>query len=104
MKKETIAEFLARGGSITKVLSQEPVFKTEPVKRSAPNGPAVIMSMGEADLYYGEYKPKKVKKKSKSTIDISALPEELRIKYIDEVINGQKETDGDSEDSDGDDE
>lgn len=47
--------------------------------------------MDEADLYNGEYKPRKSKKKPVEAIDLSALPPELRKKYVDEVINGQEE-------------
>jgi hypothetical protein len=49
------------------------------------------MTMDDADLYYGEHKVRKAKKKSAgSTIDISALPEALRKKYVDGVISGQE--------------
>ena len=91
MKKETIAEFLARGGSITRVPTQQTTVKPKSMQQASSAGPAVIMTMEDAGLYYGEYKPKKAKKKNKNTIDISALPEELRRKYIDGVINGKKE-------------
>jgi hypothetical protein len=97
-KTETVAEFLARGGEITKLPAKEPQVKPEAVKSTKNGGPAVIMSMGEADLYYGEAKKKKEKKKKKETIDINALPEELRKKYIDTVMNEQIEEDDQEED------
>lgn len=98
MKKETIAEFLARGGTITRVPTQQTIIKPKSMQQASSTGPAVIMTMDDAGLYYGEYKPKKVKKKNKNTVDMSALPEELRKKYIDGVINGkEKDSYDDSE-------
>jgi hypothetical protein len=96
MRIETVAEFLARGGKITKVPPAEPTVKAESIKSSNAGGVVSIITMEDADLYHGEYKPKKAKKKAKSIIDVSALPEELRKKYIDEVLNGSKEEDSDS--------
>jgi hypothetical protein len=97
-KTETVAEFLARGGQITKIPAKEEQVKPDQVKSTKTGGPAVIMKMDEADLYYGEVKKKKAKKKKKETIDISALPKELREKYIDAVMNEQKENFEDQED------
>jgi hypothetical protein len=97
MKTETIAEFLARGGKITKVAEDPPAVKAESIKSTSSGGPAVIMSMGEADLYYGEHKPRKAKAKAKSTMDLSALPPELRKKYVDDIINVNKEADEDEQ-------
>jgi len=89
-KKETTAEFLARGGQITKVASNKTLPKAESIRSTNAGGPATIISMDEADLYHGEYKPRKAKKKVVNPIDISALPPELRKKYVDEVIYGQE--------------
>jgi len=86
-KTETIAEFLARGGSIKIVPANEPTVKTDSIK-STTN--ANIMSMDEADLYYGEFKARKPKKAT-APIDLSALPEALRKKYVDEVISASGE-------------
>lgn len=89
MKRETIAEFLARGGKITKVPLMEIKSKQDSLKASK-SGPAILMSLEEADLYYGEQRARNLKvKKKEQTIDISLLPEELRKKYIDEVLYGQ---------------
>jgi len=94
MKKESVAEFLARGGKITKVPPAEPTHKAESIRSTSNPGPVTIVSMDDADLYHGESRKNKAKKKViKSTIDISALPEELRKKYIDEVINAKKKED-----------
>ena len=90
-KTESISDFLARGGKITVVQTQPTTFKPESTKSSNTGGPATILTMGEADLFYGEYRPKKATKKVRKSIDISALPEELRKKYIDEVLlNGEE--------------
>jgi len=97
-KTETIAEFLARGGKITRVATPEPTTKPESIRSTTAGGPAVFLSLGEADLFYGEHKPKKPKK-SKAAMDLSALPEELRKKYVDGVMNGNKEEGDDEEDS-----
>src|ERR1035437_2863742 len=96
-KTETIAEFLARGGAIKIVPAVQPTIKIESIK-SATGGPATIISMEESDLYHGEFKARKPKKAT-STIDLSALPEALRKKYVDEVLNASKEEDEDEEDS-----
>lgn len=94
MKKETVAEFLARGGQITKVPAAQSTQKAESIKSTNGGGPAVIVSMEDADLYHGEAKKSKAKKKAPaSMIDISALPEELRKKYIDEVVHAKEAAD-----------
>jgi hypothetical protein len=51
--------------------------------------------MEHADLYHGEAKKSKAKKKKAtvSAIDISALPEALRKKYIDGVISAKEQQD-----------
>lgn len=95
-KTETVAEFLARGGVIQKIATQAPTAKPESIKSSNNNGVAIIVSMEEADLYHGEAKARKAKK-AINKIDLSALPEALRKKYVDEVLSGSKE---DEEDSD----
>ena len=100
LKRQTVAEFLAAGGVITKIPPVEPTVKPESIRSSSAGGPAVFLSLGEADLFYGEAKKKKVKK-SKAAIDLSALPEALRKKYVDEVVNGGgTEEDQDEEESD----
>lgn len=96
-RTESIADFIARGGSITRVPAPQASTKVESIKSTTGGGPAVIMTMDDADLYYGEHKARKARKKAKSTIDLSALPEELRRKYVDEVISGQEDEDGDDE-------
>ncbi len=108
-KVESIDEYLARGGSISRV----PAAVLEPIpdviKKSAV-GPAVFLSLDEADLFYGEArknaKPKKAKPALK--IDLDALPPALRSKFIaklKEEANGggyEEEIDGIDGDTDGD--
>jgi hypothetical protein len=91
MKTETLEEFMARGGKVTKVPPPEVTLKPEAVKSTSAGGPAILMTLGEADLYYGEHKKRKVKAKPKQTLDVSALPPELRKKYVDDIIDGNKE-------------
>ena len=81
-KIETLEQYLARGGTI-KVLPPKKLDNSDQTRKSG-NGPAVIMSFEEADLFYGEAKkgskPKKVKQQQ--TIDMGALPESLRVKFL----------------------
>lgn len=93
MKKETVEEFLARGGKITKLPSVSPTNSLS-VKANSPQANVTsIISLEEADLYHGEKKKYKTKKSrsSKLKIDISALPEAIRKIYIDEVIDEKKD-------------
>lgn len=89
MKRETVAEFLARGGKVNKVPYMESKSKPETMRTPTTGGEASFITLEDADLFYGEAKPRRAKKVSKPSIDISALPEELRKKYIDGVLNEQ---------------
>lgn len=90
-KTETVAQWLAKGNAIKRIPASEPIVKADSIKSSTGSGgAATIMTMDDADLYYGESKPKKAKKLP-STIDLSALPEALRKKYVDEVISASQE-------------
>ena len=99
-KTETLAEFLARGGKVTIVPPVQPTVKTESIKfttvRNTINGENTpIISIDDADLYYGEFKPKKAKKVANS-IDLSVhLPEALRKKYVDTIIKSNDEESSD---------
>jgi hypothetical protein len=81
---ETIQEFLARGGSINKVAPIIVDAKPDIVRKTVAGEPAIIMTLDEADLFYGEArkgsKPKKTKPSLK--IDLNALPEALRTKFL----------------------
>ena len=86
-KVETIEEYLARGGSVQKLPMVESIKIPDVVRKPSTGGPATIMSLEEADLFYGEArkgsKPKKAKPSLK--IDLSALPEALRAKFINKL-------------------
>lgn len=96
MKKETVAEFLARGGKITRVPTAAPSYKPELTKSTNIGAPANIVTLDHADLYHGEQKKSKAKKKKiVSNIDLSALPEELRKKYVDTVVAAKEQDEED---------
>lgn len=80
-KRETIEEFLARGGVITKCATNSP--PEEDLKVSpTPSASTTMMSLAEGALYYSESKAKKERKKqSDKTVDFSALPANL-LKYL----------------------
>ena len=81
-KTETIQEFLARGGKIT--LCPEGIKDTrEKVNvKSTTVGPAILMTLEEADHYYGEKRKsnKPIKEQNKPNLNLDCLPEEFRKK------------------------
>jgi hypothetical protein len=81
-KKETLEEYLKRGGVITK-LPSGPSPEEEHRVASAPNASTTMMSLGEGALFYaeGNAKRKEKKKKIEPPINFSALPSSLR-KYM----------------------
>lgn len=92
-KVETVEEYLARGGSIKRLPAVETIRQPDATRKTTAAGPANIMSLEEADLFYGEArkgsKPKKAKPSLK--IDLNALPEALRAKFINKL---KEEADG----------
>lgn len=77
-KPKTVEEYLAQGGQITKCPVVEN-YKPQQIKSTNP-GPAVLLSLEDGDLFYGE-KSKRTKKEKKpdlSGIDLSAIPEDLK--------------------------
>ena len=72
-KSETVEEFLARGGKITYCQPQEVGVKEDCGSTDHKKAP-VVLEWGDALVLYGEPETKKV---PKSTIDVSALPQEL---------------------------
>ena len=92
-KVETVEEYLARGGSIQKLPAAEVIRQPDIIRKSTAGESAIIMSLEDADLFYGEArknaKPKKAKPSLK--IDLSALPEALRAKFITKL---KEEADG----------
>lgn len=84
-KVETVDEYLARGGKITKVSTPEREKVVEVVRTTTAGEPATLLSLDEAALFYGEADKKVKAKKPKPTgptIDINMLPPDLRNKYI----------------------
>lgn len=91
-KVETVQEYLARGGSVMIV---PPAF-LEPVpdvtRKTTNGGPAVFLTLEEADLFFGEPSKKKPKKaKASFKIDLDVLPPALRAKFISKL---KEDTDG----------
>jgi len=83
-KTESINEYLARGGKINRMpyMGQN----IDEVLRENNAGPVNILSFEEADLFYGESKSTKPKRqKTTSRIDLSALPEALREKFLSKI-------------------
>lgn len=78
MKKETIEEYLARGGEITKVPEHKPEEpKKEITCRSTSKTPHKPMHITEGAVYWGEDRKRKTTKTKKFTGDVDALPSEL---------------------------
>ncbi len=83
-KVETVQEFLARGGSISKIPMAAKEREEEVIRKTSNGAPAVLLTLDEADLYYGEKKKASKAKKQKPAlkIDLEALPPALRAKFI----------------------
>lgn len=87
-KKESIEEYLARGGQVTKVARVDDPVTPTPTIAPMTTGPANLLTYGEADLYYGEVRARKPKKsKPVQKIDIDSLPKALRDKYFKELLD-----------------
>jgi hypothetical protein len=82
-KKETIEEFLARGGTVTKCPpAPSPEEEANTRVNPASNTSATMMSLAEGALYYSESRAKpKERKKTEKTINFAALPTSL-LKYM----------------------
>lgn len=89
-KTESIEEFIKRGGVINKLPLVNQEHKEEVLKQ-ATHGPVTFLSLEEADLFYGEAKVSKAKKQKKSTVDMSALPEALKNKFLSKMKNQEDE-------------
>jgi hypothetical protein len=85
-KKDTIADFIARGGKITVC---EPIQATEEkhVLAISMSGPVTILTYDEVELLYGEMKPQKISKSKKPKIKIEDLPESIRNFYLKGLID-----------------
>ncbi len=89
MQKETIEEFLARGGKVTVVPPKE---REEQNHVLSPNGNGIpnLLTLEEGDLFFGEVKVRKPKEEVKPKIDFNALPEALRKKYMKELNDDEE--------------
>lgn len=79
-KRETVEEFLARGGQITKC-APGPTPEDTQTTNPTPSAGTTMMTLGEGALYYSETRAKKEKKKKPVTINYSALPAHL-LKFV----------------------
>ncbi|MEM4726287.1 MAG: hypothetical protein QXG63_05045 [Nitrososphaerales archaeon] len=85
-KVESVSDFLARGGKIT-VLPTKSLPTTENVVTSTKAGPVNVLTLDEAELFYSEPQPVKVKKTQKvqPAFDINALPASLKEKLLSKI-------------------
>lgn len=79
-KVETVEEFLARGGKVTRVEYKEPPEESLIVKHK-PQFTTDLVSLGEAEFYFGEHRgkpkvPKNLEKFNEALV-AAALPENL---------------------------
>lgn len=91
---ETIDSYIARGGAVKRLDSPAQDKQLDAVKTTNQGGPAIFLSLEEADLFFGEVKKTKPKKAKPSlTIDLSVLPPALRAKFISKL---KEDNDGES--------
>ena len=77
-KKETIQEFLKRGGKVTRCDYQPPEETKNTVKGSHA-GPPVLYSLDDAAHFFSEKMPGRTKKEVKlDTIDWKEIPDSLQ--------------------------
>lgn len=77
-KVETLEEYLARGGTVKKL---DPVARVNDQNvKSMAVGPAVLLTLEEGELFYGEKKQKKVSTKPLKAplVDFNMIPEGLK--------------------------
>lgn len=80
-KRETVEEFLARGGQVTKCPAQ-PRPDEESQTNPTTTASSTMMTLAEGSLFYAETKAKKERKqKPEKTVNFDALPASLR-KYV----------------------
>jgi hypothetical protein len=75
-KRETLDEYLARGGKITKIAAQ-PIPEAGVQTAAATTGGSGLMTLTDGSLYYSDAKPRVVKKKEFPAIHLAALPPHL---------------------------
>lgn len=77
-KKETIEEFLARGGRIQKFECVEPEEKNQPIRSNTTGGLPEIMTLSDGAHYFGETRKKKPTRKDfLKKLEKSNLPKEV---------------------------
>ena len=89
---ETLNEFLTRGGTIKKALYIPPSLSEEITRSTKHTKQVILLTMDEAEIYYGE-KDKRITQPVKTlpTLNVAALPEYLRKKYVYDVLNKRQE-------------
>ena len=82
-KRETLEEFLKRGGTITKCDPVPSVEETDNKAVPTPTASSTIMTLSEGALYYSESKAKTKERKKKKVepINLAALPTSL-LKFV----------------------
>ena len=91
-KRESVEEFLARGGKITVVPTAETQTKHVVQRKNALTGVVSMISMDEAELFFSETRAKP-KQRKVSKINIDALPPELKLKFVDKLLKGEDDED-----------
>jgi hypothetical protein len=94
---ESVETWMARTGkTIIKLPSAPMEPEVNVIRKTTQGGPAVFLSLEEADLFFGEpsKKKKKAKKKQSSStkINLDALPPALRAKFVSKLkgeVNGE---------------
>ena len=86
-KTETVEEFLARGGKITKIDNTQAQKQASVAVKVKNTGHDSIISSDDADLYYGDPSHKKVskRKRKENKIDFNALPKELQASLLEQI-------------------
>jgi hypothetical protein len=82
MKKETLEEFIARGGVVKRIEAQHSDEQKE-VVRSTTAKAVQLYELGDAAFYFPENKPprkRKIKPLDLSGIDMSLIPAHLKAK------------------------
>jgi len=79
MKNESLDEFIARGGKITKLEPVKDEEKPTVNVKSTVSKPPNLMSLEDGEFYYGETeKTEKRAEKKRSKINMDILPEHIR--------------------------
>lgn len=87
--KETVEQFVARGGKINKVEYQEPQEEAVILKHK-PHFTTDLISLGEAEFYFGEHKSKQKTPKNLEKFKIALESAELPEKFV-EIINATEQ-------------